>query len=575
MPDELNFSNLGPEEKVMLDISKKQQAKRVQQLKARNLSSGISSSALASGARQTDIGPSYELPSTLNYGYNEMSFLYDSSLAPTIGIDNDDNQDSIYHTVDTSKLTVVYKHSSVKNTAGIKNYLANTTERPYNNDANPYSKLLADFNQSAYRAMRIKAADLVYLRNLGVYPINRMWILRRYAEGVVVPNNLNTWSLGNCPRPISTMVGWIKEDGTDNKIFDFSFNEGWTTQTKMIHEVFLEILSNEFGGLIGTGAKLLMPSANWSQGLLFGFLEQMGLTEYTWDNIPIGDPNVLQEAPIRKGGGGGDQWEYTLESKISFDLETEYEQKLIGDVDPGSAMLDILQNAIKMGTSNVKYIFKPGSELVNSLLKANQSSGKDMAEQWLIFIKVFIIRLTSAITELVGKMEGKFSGAFLNNVEDKNSLTPKTLGKNLVGDILNTILASTVRKYHWPIQGSIGLMTGINTTPWHLTIGNPYSPILSMANIVVDSINVSDRGELAYNDMPRHIKFNITCHVGRNLGGQEIMQMFNNSYFRTYLKDYRKENTKGDPSGTDVVGSTKGGGDKAETITTGSATNKK
>jgi hypothetical protein len=80
-------------------------------------------------------------------------------------------------------------------------------------------------------------------------------------------------------------------------------------------------------------------------------------------------------------------------------------------------------------------------------------------------------------------------------------------------------------------------MSGINTTPWHLTIGNPYSPILSMANIVVDTVNVEGSGELGYNDMPKRLKYSIKCHVGRNLGGQEIMQMFNNSYFRVYSKD--------------------------------------
>lgn len=498
------------------------------------------------------------------YGYNEMSFLYDSSLSSPVGYSglvNDDNTNTIYRNIDTGTTTVVFKKSNVKGTKEIKNYLANTVERPYKGDGgdpNPYTRLLIDFNTPEYRAMRIKAADLVYLKNMGVYPINRMWILRRYADGVIVPNNLNIWSKSNCPQPIATMVGWIKPDGNNDKIFNFSFNEGWTLQTKMIHEVFVEILENEFGGLIGTGAKLIMPVPSWSQGLLFGFLNAMGATTSDWgtNNIPVGDPNVLQEAPMREGGGAGDMWKYTLRSDIQFDLETEYEQKLIGSVDPGSAMLDIIQNSIKMGTSNVKYILAAGSSIVNSLLKANQSRGENMVSQWVEFAGQFVQKFVQAVKGLVASLgsvfkgvdldaaEGLFTGTATSEGSSGSSGTPPSSKQTIMQKfngvvdvltgVLNSILASTVAKYRWPIHGSIALMSGINSTPWHLTIGNPYSPILSMANIIIDTINVEGSGDLAYNDMPKRMKYNIKCHVGRGLGGQEIMQMFNNSYFRTY-----------------------------------------
>jgi hypothetical protein len=95
-------------------------------------------------------------------------------------------------------------------------------------------------------------------------------------------------------------------------------------------------------------------------------------------------------------------------------------------------------------------------------------------------------------------------------------------------------------KYRWPLIGSLGASTGENTTPWHLTIGNPYSPIISVGNIIVESVNVKGSNEFSYNDMPTKIDVDITMKLGRNLGGQEIYQMFNQSYFRVYSVDNQK-----------------------------------
>jgi hypothetical protein len=73
-----------------------------------------------------------------------------------------------------------------------------------------------------------------------------------------------------------------------------------------------------------------------------------------------------------------------------------------------------------------------------------------------------------------------------------------------------------------------------SSTPWHLTIGNPYSPWLSTNHIIVKSATISTSTELTYNDMPQWVTAKIMCEFSRSLGKQELLRMFNNSCRRTY-----------------------------------------
>jgi hypothetical protein len=80
-------------------------------------------------------------------------------------------------------------------------------------------------------------------------------------------------------------------------------------------------------------------------------------------------------------------------------------------------------------------------------------------------------------------------------------------------------------------------MSGLSTTPWHLTVGNPFSPILNMANIVVENVDLKFSSEMGFQDMPKRVDANITIKLSRPLGQQEINRMFNNQYGRIYSKN--------------------------------------
>ena len=403
--------------------------------------------------------------------------------------------------------------------------------------------------------MKLKAADFVYLKDLGVYPINRLVILRRYREGTIVPTNLNNWPKmpENAKKPISTVIGWVK-DG-DEKLFNLSFNEKWITETKMVHEILGEVLSNEFDFDAGKS----IPIPGWSQGLLFGFLKAMGMTErnkeeggkssggFDSQEIPFGNPNVLQEGATRDANSFG------LVSNLDISLETSYEQKYINNIDPGIAMNDIIDNLLKMGTSDVRYVLSnSNSSVIKKLLAATNSGSVDA---WLGFIKTLVVAFVDAIIEIVGKVASSFTGddtvteenedtneevnltvdqVLENTVEDSALKAKDTVTNINANGLLGSLLASTLNKYKWPLRGSVSVMTGLPSTPWHITVGNPYMPILSINNIVVDKVNIDFANQLSFNDSPINIGVKIDCRLGRNMGAQEIMTYFNNGYKRIY-----------------------------------------
>ena len=454
----------------------------------------------------------------VSYGsYNELDFL--TSLRAQV-FDNSDNTDTIWGNLKSvdklTKETVVFKGKNNYNTDTIKKHYASITD---DDDLNQYSHLIKYFASSkTFNSLKLSAAHLVYLKNLGVYPMNRLWILRRFAEGVIVPDNLTDWETNDPPQPIATVIGWVKP--TESEFMTIGFNETWTTSNSRFYNVLSEMMDKEF--LINTGKIADVPG--FAQGLLVGFLHEMKLTsEFNADNLPMGQPNILSEGATRMT----DPYDSSMKliSNISFNLTTDYEQKFIGDVDPGSAMLDILFNLKQIGTSDAKYLFDKNSDVIKSLLAA--ANAKNSAELWINVVSTTVRKFNDAVTNVFNNVKKEVS---------KISTAGSTGFGGLASDAVKTIMSSTIAKWKWSLIGAIAGDTGLNSTPWHLTLGNPYSPFFSMGNILVKNVEIKMGNEFSFNDMPTDISVSISLSQARNMGGQEIMNTFNNGYIRTYEK---------------------------------------
>lgn len=512
------------------------------------------------------------------------------------------------------------------NPATIQNYIKNESGAYYNKSnpkyksTNPYMSLIQDFSESKVEldnngneikkwvspGKLLKYSDFVYLRDIGVYPINRLMILRRY---IAAPSYDLSEEMNNKNQtigvPISTVIGWVK---ADEDIFSMSFNEVWKSTNKFVHELIREIINDQFNLDIGN----IIPIPGWGQSMVFGFLHKLGFTDYDGQNLPIGDPNLLREGVTRETESMG------LASNINMTLETAYELKYVNDVDPTVAFHNIIQNLLNMGTSNVKFLFKGGGTMGALGEFINNPSLANLIVMMKKLINTIFTELKSAISSGLSKLKNKNgkvtepseetardndnkkkmaestdfiekggkkyavykdangdsqeedvkSARYIQAVKEKNS----TVGTNLVeaeknklkttekqnkylntasimnagasfidfiSGIVDDVLASTMARYKWPMQGAIAQSTGMNLTPWHLTVGNPASPILSMNQIKVDSVEVRLGSEMLFNDLPKYVYAKITISQARNLGKQELMRFFGVNLKRTYSNVYK------------------------------------
>ena len=87
-------------------------------------------------------------------------------------------------------------------------------------------------------------------------------------------------------------------------------------------------------------------------------------------------------------------------------LTTSYEQKFIGDIDPGAAMLDIIQNLIYLGTRDTKFMFKGESKIMSDIKIAAKSQ---KAGAWWSVIKTIVDAFFNAIKKLMIELGSIFA----------------------------------------------------------------------------------------------------------------------------------------------------------------------
>ncbi len=565
--------------------------------------------------------------------YSEMDFLFSNITnrdSVNSNLANADNKFNIFDTDGTKYVVYKSKDGSGSGTNNIKRYLTDKVYKNENKATNPYIQLIYDFNQTKGNpgaGLRIKAADLAYLRELGVYPINRMAILRRFPEGCFVLEDLNEMKI----EPISTVIGWIKHTDNFGKI---QFGETWTTMDRRFDQVLNDIIKKAMGGAEGTP---LVPIGDFAQGMLFELynrahlLDKSGVDETTdetyenfdpnaflhpidnsltntdtggkgsatsnsWglNNIPVGNPNLLRQGPWR------DPESQNLTSDFTFELETNYEQKLLGDVDPGSAMLDIMDNLMTMGTSNMVFYWGDNSPIIKSARDASSGKGNNLNAWWDMVAKVLVgfwEVITKFFTDTYQTMKKNFETATSSDAKTEQSNKDRTAEEtrlkkevenakpnekaakqaaldkfyqdgtsskkesginaakqklddavDFIAPFLQSILTSTLSINRFKLRGSLELMVGgkISSTPWYLTLGNPYSPWFASNHIIVSNCSIETSNEMGFNDQPQRLKATFGCRFSRPLGKQELMRMFNNTFRRTY-------NTP--PPGTEAIDS--------------------
>jgi len=513
-------------------------------------------------------------------GTRSTSYKYDEKGNKTTKVDWDEEPDttglaSVYK---NEKGEVISKYVSNMGTSG-----AVGSNLLHNNDVYDTS-VLNLLEKLAGTNAQLRPSDFAYLKDLGVYPNNRLMIARRFL-GAVGDNIMTTKKLGAS----ATLISW-RPEGDD--FLEISFGEEWGPAkadfTGILTQIGDDFMKGGVGKIAGAAANIL-PLPGFTEIFQRQFLIKLGLLdEGAASQIPSGNPNLIKEAKVRKTVGYSEAGS-GLMCKVTIKMVCEYELKFISGIDPTMVWMDLLGTIARFGTSESSNYGL--SAAVGAKLAKWASSPKTLMEDIISSVQGAIKKAQKAIEEAVKKVydaatkeakeiQDKAAAsekeAETEKEEGTNGTSKKTPesekafneAKDIAAkvqsaglDLITKLVAfadgairGTILKYRVEMMGIVSSLTGAPSTPWHITIGNPLRPVFCSGDMLVTEVNLKLGSTLAFNDLPSSITVEFSLNNARNWGLQEIMAKFNSGYLRTVdvQKSYFETSVTIDSTGKEV-----------------------
>ena len=408
----------------------------------------------------------------------------------------------------------------------------------HNNDIYDTS-ILNIVDKTSNSAAQLRPSDFAYLKNVGLYPNNRLMIARRFAGPA--PDDI----YGFKGKPISALITW-KPPGDD--FLDMTFGEEWEDAkadfTQVLNNIGEDLMKVSPLGGAGGGGFGVIPLPGWSEALTQELLVALGVLDPSVTNqrLQVGNPNLIKMAKRRKTVPYGEAGS-GLACKISIKMTCEYEQKFISGIDPTIAYMDILSNIARFGTSpHVDYgLSKSFAAKMITWVKNPKKLVSDVVTALSSAIKKAAAIVEKALDKLISEApeEAPDDGGPDEEAEGPTAKEQATAFKDkamkflnmLIGKIGNA-LAKTVQKYEEEVKGIANALTLSPSTPWHITVGNPLRPVFSSGDMYTADVNLILGPNLAFNDLPSSIKAEFTLTNARPWGLNEILGKFNSGHLR-------------------------------------------
>jgi len=398
-----------------------------------------------------------------------------------------------------------------------------------------------EFFKDKYPKIGYKASDFLYCKYYQKIPVNHLITLRRFP--IPIPDNI--YSLNSRPAPKNegettteasvdatqvagvTAVTYLGETAGNklDEILNFTYGLNWKELTSE-----MESQSSGDGGYTqqpfyskigGIGRSIVDASKNIEPGQKFA--AQNITTEdrlgTTFANFVLGPVNVVDKTFIRDRG---------LSFQNDLKLTFEYELKSLNYVNPKIAMIDIMSNMLTMTTNNAAF-WGGGHRYYGSAgYVANQFG--DIAKlrkgDFAGYIGSVVNDVETGFKGLFGDGDGGFS---------LDSLLEGGLkaGKNFLGNVMGQFLGSQVGG---PVgtEATKAFISGDPTGNWHVTVGNPLNPIVTMGNMYCDNTVMTLGHGLGYDDFPMELKFEVDVKHGKPRDKGDIENMFNAGKGRIY-----------------------------------------
>ena len=405
--------------------------------------------------------------------------------------------------------------------------------------------------------------DFMFCRDLGKIQNNHLLTIRKFTRPV--GDNINT-RLPKSDTPynfnqsmdVGRLVTWFGNG--DNKLEDI-IKYNYVATFKQLDSKIQPVDSQEdeeSTGIIGKMVNTINPRYNqaMSQGRTgaHNFISQLGgrylSTSFAnfgrggqyerhdifgmYDHHKVYEPkNTIQSTHVYEG---------KLTFSQEFTIKFSYKLRAYDNINPRAAFLDLIGNILavtyrsgtfwggsrmfrgappnKVGTAKVNAFldrtFDTLGGIGNNLLSGNLDIGGTLGSIW------------GAVKQIASDAFNTAKSLALGNTSTKGKSPLQVIG----AIVKHTGLWSGVQGM---IKNGLGrpavyaldsLLTGDNVGLWHLTIGNPRNPIMSIGNLIIDKSEITQSGPLGLDDFPTDLMVSVSLKHGRPRDSAEIQKMY-------------------------------------------------
>lgn len=364
-------------------------------------------------------------------------------------------------------------------------------------------------------------SDFALAKHYGHISNNYMVTLRRFPmpveDNIINPNIIGPGGdvVPNAMPDLARAVTWMS-DATENKLSDilkFDVSTTWEEVKSKIQERGSEDQGGKLGGMIkgNAFASAALGAANGMNATAVRNAKTgYDNTKSTYPNHVFGPINVIDKVMVRQAG-----LNFTGDMELSF----HYSLRQLEGVSPKVAFLDLFANMLVLTYNNGNF-WGGSSRYVGGSGAFNKPFGDFKKLQ------------AGDFGGFLGSIGGDLLSGATNVLKDigENGLTGSKLGKNLLGGSLMDLFGTP--------QGSEALnafLTGDPTGQYHVTIGNPLSPIAVVGNLYCEKADFQFGGELSYEGFPTELTVKVSLKPARPRDKADIERMFNGGKERMYL----------------------------------------
>jgi hypothetical protein len=383
--------------------------------------------------------------------------------------------------------------------------------------------------------------DFMFCKNYGRIPNNRMITLRRYPfpveDQLTVPGQKH-------PVPVAQAVTWWGEGTTNSlsKIGIMKWNLKWgpvevKQQDIEGNEVLVDDLVKMFEkvpGLKGKGAQLKkayvglkgndkqLQQLSGMEAKMQKFLKEQYETNGPYWNRVYGPVNVIHQS-TRRERGMQDGW------NTPFSIAFHYSFRSFSGLSPKIVALDLISSFLNLTYNDAQFLGQLGRYFPKTGVKFDPSTTEligDILTKWATSFEsgsgADMMKLASTVIDQI-KAAADQGISMMKDAGNGDLTKIKEAGSNVAQTIAISALAESVPKL-------ISIRSALSDRPvgeWHLVVGNPLNPIMTMGDLVCTSCDMAFDEEMGPDDFPTGVTFTIALQQGKPRDKVAIERIFN------------------------------------------------